>query len=62
MKLNSLVLGLATAIAIMAGAHATFAADGNVVIGDIDGLSGNYADYSGSGSAEAAKMAIADFA
>lgn len=39
----------------------TLAATADVVIGDIDDLSGNYGDYSGMGSFEAAKMAIADF-
>jgi len=37
------------------------AADGRVVIGDIDDLSGVYADASGPGATEAANMAIADF-
>jgi branched-chain amino acid transport system substrate-binding protein len=37
------------------------AANGDVVLGDIDDLSGLYADISGAGSADAMKMAIADF-
>jgi branched-chain amino acid transport system substrate-binding protein len=36
-------------------------ADKDVVIGDIDDLSGNYADVMGAGGVEAIKMAIADF-
>src|SRR5215475_4241043 len=40
------------------GAHA---AGNKVVIGDIDDMSGVYADVIGPGGVEAAKMAIADF-
>jgi len=40
---------------------AAHAADNKVVIGDIDDLSGVYADVIGPGGIEAAKMAIADF-
>ena len=39
----------------------TFAAGDQVVIGDIDDMSGLYADVIGPGGVEAAKMAIADF-
>ena len=38
-----------------------FADAGKVVIGDIDDMSGVYADINGSGAVEAIKMAIADF-
>ena len=40
---------------------AAYAAENKVVIGDIDDLSGVYADVIGPGGIEAAKMAIADF-
>jgi branched-chain amino acid transport system substrate-binding protein len=40
---------------------AALAADNQVVIGDIDDLSGVYADITGPGALEAAKMAIDDF-
>src|ERR1700722_18205846 len=40
------------------GAHAE---TNKVVIGDIDDMSGNYADVIGAGGIVAAKMAIADF-
>jgi branched-chain amino acid transport system substrate-binding protein len=36
------------------------AADGNIVLGDIDDISGLYADIQGTGGVEAMKMAIAD--
>ncbi len=38
-----------------------FADPGQVVIGDIDDMSGLYADINGPGGVEAIKMAIADF-
>src|SRR3984893_13373180 len=47
--------------AAVAGGAAAFAAGGEVVIGDIDDLSGTYADAQGVGGIEAIKMAIADF-
>jgi branched-chain amino acid transport system substrate-binding protein len=46
-----------TLCAFVQGAHAS----DNVVIGDIDDMSGPYADIIGAGGIEAAKMAIADF-
>jgi len=50
------------AIAAMLGGHQSVrAADKDVVIGDIDDLSGNYADVMGAGGVEAIKMAVADF-
>ncbi|HEY8050832.1 MAG TPA: ABC transporter substrate-binding protein [Ramlibacter sp.] len=53
-----------TALAIALGAAfatSALAAGNEVVIGDIDDLSGVYADVIGQGGIEAAKMAIADF-
>ena len=49
------------AAAAVAGGAAAFAAGGEIVIGDIDDLSGTYADAQGVGGIEAIKMAIADF-
>jgi branched-chain amino acid transport system substrate-binding protein len=49
-------------LAVMFGGPGTVAApDKDLVIGDIDDLSGNYADAMGAGGVEAIKMAIADF-
>lgn len=59
MKFNTWAVGLA-AVALLAGARGALAA-GDVVIGDIDDLSGTYADVAGTGAVEAIKMAIADF-
>ena len=53
----ALGIGLTVALAT----HAAIAAGPDVVIGDIDDLSGVYSDVSGPGSAEAMKMAVADF-
>jgi branched-chain amino acid transport system substrate-binding protein len=52
-------LGLATS-GVIGHAPLARAAD-DIVIGDIDDLSGNYADVAGTGAVEAIKMAIADF-
>src|ERR1700688_4799151 len=60
MKLAILGIGL-TATMAMAGAGAAIAAGNDVVIGDIDDLSGVFSDNLGMGGAEAIKMAIADF-
>jgi branched-chain amino acid transport system substrate-binding protein len=60
MKLALMGIGLAAALA-MAGQRAAIAAGPDVVIGDIDDLTGVYSDNSGVGGIEAAKMAIADF-
>ncbi|WP_427913544.1 ABC transporter substrate-binding protein [Ramlibacter sp. MMS24-I3-19] len=52
----------ALALALSAAfAAPVFAAANEVVIGDIDDMSGVYADVIGQGGVEAAKMAIADF-
>ncbi|MBS0393460.1 MAG: ABC transporter substrate-binding protein [Proteobacteria bacterium] len=56
MKLRALITGLAAACALAPTARAA-----DVVIGDIDDLSGLYSDVSGPGATEAMKMAIADF-
>ena len=61
MQLKTLAIGLVAALATMIGARAARAAAEDVVIGDIDDLSGNYADVAGTGAVEAIKMAIADF-
>jgi len=50
-----------TALVSIAGFTQAFGADNDVVIGDIDDLSGLYADIQGAGAVEAVKMAIADF-
>src|SRR6204780_2474863 len=61
MQLKTLTIGLATALVTMLSAAVVFAASDDVVIGDIDDLSGTYADVAGTGAVEAIKMAIADF-
>ncbi len=60
MKFANLTIALMT-IMVTAGAGAAHASDSDVVIGDIDDLSGVYSDEGGMGSVEAMKMAIADF-
>jgi branched-chain amino acid transport system substrate-binding protein len=47
--------------ALLAGPGAVYAAGAQVVIGDIDDMSGVYADVEGAGGVEAINMAIADF-
>jgi branched-chain amino acid transport system substrate-binding protein len=54
------VLAFVGALGVGMAAIAAAAAD-KVVIGDIDDMSGPYADVAGAGGVEAAKMAIADF-
>ena len=61
MKLKTLAVGLVATLGAVAGARAALAAGNDVVIGDIDDLSGVYADNLGPGGVEAMKMAIADF-
>jgi hypothetical protein len=46
MKMKTWAIGLVAAVAGMLGAQSTHAAD-DIVIGDIDDLSGTYADVSG---------------
>src|SRR5271167_3106003 len=54
-------LVLAGALSALLAAHAALAADNKVVIGDIDDMSGPYADVIGASGVESIKMAIADF-
>jgi branched-chain amino acid transport system substrate-binding protein len=61
MKIRHMGLGFAIWLASMGGAGMAFAAGNDVVIGDIDDLSGTYADVMGAGGVESLKMAIADF-
>jgi len=61
MQLKTLRIGLAAALATMLSAPVAFSAVEDVVIGDIDDLSGTYADVAGTGAVEAIKMAISDF-
>ena len=49
------------ALAALLAANAAWAADNKVVIGDIDDMSGPYADVIGVAGIESIKMAIADF-
>ena len=60
MKLRKLAMGIAAALATATGAALAAAGD-QVVIGDIDDMSGVYADVLGAGGVEAINMAIADF-
>src|SRR5712672_595937 len=61
MKLRKLAIAIAAALATAAGSRAALAAADQVVIGDIDDMSGVYADMLGAGGVEAINMAIADF-
>src|ERR1700722_19673610 len=61
MKRKTLAIVNVVALALIASIQAANAATTNVVIGDIDDLSGNYADVAGAGAIEAMNMAIADF-
>ena len=61
MKLRTLAIAIAAALATAAGSRATLAAGEQVVLGDIDDMSGVYADVLGAGGVEAINMAIADF-
>ena len=61
MKLRTLAIGMAAALATAAGSRAAPAAGAQVVIGDIDDMSGVYADVLGAGGVESINMAIADF-
>ncbi|MEO7335287.1 MAG: ABC transporter substrate-binding protein [Caldimonas sp.] len=61
MKLKSLAIALSVAFGTAFSPLAAHAAANEVVIGDIDDLSGLYADVIGQGGIEAVKMAIADF-
>ncbi len=61
MKLRTLAIGIVAALAAAAGSRAALAAADQVVVGDIDDMSGVYADVLGAGGVEATNMAIADF-
>jgi branched-chain amino acid transport system substrate-binding protein len=61
MRLKALAIGLAAALTSLAGSSVARATGNDVVIGDIDDLSGLYADIVGPAAVEAVKMAIADF-
>ncbi len=61
MKSLRWTLMLAGALSASLAASAAWAAADKVVIGDIDDMSGPYADVIGAGGVEALKMAIADF-
>jgi len=61
MKWKTLAIVNVVALALIASLQAADAATNDVVIGDIDDLSGNYADVAGTGAIEAMNMAIADF-
>jgi branched-chain amino acid transport system substrate-binding protein len=60
MKLELLSIGLTMALTVLIAAHPARAAT-DVVIGDIDDLTGVYSDNSGVGGIEAIKMAIAEY-
>jgi branched-chain amino acid transport system substrate-binding protein len=61
MKLTTLALRLAATLGLIGAAGSAYAAGDEIVIGDLDDFSGNYADVAGNGAVEAIKMAIADF-
>ena len=61
MKLQTLAMAMAAALATAAVSRAPPAAADQIVIGDIDDMSGVYADVLGAGGVEAINMAIADF-
>jgi branched-chain amino acid transport system substrate-binding protein len=61
MKSLRQMLMLAGALSASLAGGAAWAADNKVVIGDIDDMSGPYADIIGAGGIESIKMAIADF-
>jgi branched-chain amino acid transport system substrate-binding protein len=61
MQLRMLAIAMAVALAVAAGPRPVAAAGDQVVIGDLDDMSGVYADVLGAGGVEAINMAIADF-
>jgi branched-chain amino acid transport system substrate-binding protein len=61
MKTPRSLLLSAMALCAFLTAQGAYAASNKVVIGDIDDMSGPYADIIGAGGVEAIKMAIADF-
>jgi len=60
MSLELRKAALAVLVVSIAGGSMALAADGEVVIGNLDDLSGVYSDDGGPGSVEAMRMAIAD--
>jgi branched-chain amino acid transport system substrate-binding protein len=61
MKTRKLLLRVSVALLASLSWFPALADAGKVVIGDIDDMSGIYADINGPGAVEAIKMAIADF-
>jgi branched-chain amino acid transport system substrate-binding protein len=61
MRFKVLAVGMTALIFTVIDGSGAFAADSDVVIGDIDDLSGPYADNGGPGAVESVRMAIADF-
>ena len=61
MKMRKSLLAVWGALLASLSWFPAFANAGRVVIGDIDDMSGLYADIGGQGAVEATKMAIADF-
>ena len=61
MKLSSWTMALCAATFVAASPYPAHAAGDQLVIGDIDDMSGVYADVEGAGGVEAINMAIADF-
>jgi branched-chain amino acid transport system substrate-binding protein len=61
MSFAKLKAELTAVIAVLAWGSTAYAAGSEVVIGNLDDLSGVYSDDGGPGSVEAMKMAIADF-
>ena len=61
MKSFRRILMVAGALCASLAASAAWAADNKVVIGDIDDMSGPYADVIGTSGIESIKMAISDF-
>src|SRR5271155_2961731 len=61
MKVTIVTIATMVAAVMLASPCAAWAAGDEVVIGDIDDMSGVYADVMGAGGVEAIKMAVADF-
>jgi branched-chain amino acid transport system substrate-binding protein len=61
MSFQPLKTALAVVVVALAAGARALAAEGGVVIGSLDDLSGVYSDDGGPGSVEAMRMAIADF-
>jgi branched-chain amino acid transport system substrate-binding protein len=61
MRVRMWAMGCLTALATGLASPAALAAGDDVVLGDIDDMSGVYADVEGAGGVEAIRMAIADF-